>query len=62
MIELLYSLQKQQIISVKARFKDVLMGFPKSDLLDVTMAVIHVAGQRFCLSYFHKFYIVVDQR
>ena len=26
--------------------KDVLMGIPKSDLLGVTMAVIHVAGQR----------------
>ncbi len=28
-------------------FKDVLMGIPKSDLLGVTVALIHVAGQRF---------------
>ncbi len=27
--------------------KDVLMDIPKSDLLDVTVARIHVAGQRF---------------
>ncbi len=28
-------------------FKDVPGGFPKSDLLGVTVALIHVAGQRF---------------
>ena len=27
--------------------KDVLMGIAKSDLLDITVAVIHVSGQRF---------------
>ncbi len=29
------------------RLKDVPGGFPKSDLLGVTVALIHVAGQRF---------------
>ena len=28
-------------------FKDVLMGIPKSDLLGVTMAVIHITRQQF---------------
>ena len=32
---------------VKLVFKDVLTSIPKSDLLRVTMVVIHVAGQRF---------------
>ena len=31
----------------KDHLKDVLMGIPKNDLLGFTMAVIHVAGQRY---------------
>ena len=39
----------QNLASVFARisFKDVPGGFPKSDLLGVTVALIHVAEQRF---------------
>ena len=33
--------------SILYKLKDVLTSIPKSDLLHVTMAVIHVAGQRF---------------
>ncbi len=34
-------------VKMNARFKDVPGGFPKSDLLAVTVALIHVAAQRF---------------
>ena len=33
------------ILMFEIHFKDVLMGIPKSGLLSVTMAVIHIAGQ-----------------
>ncbi len=33
-------------VCYEREFKDVLMGIPNSDQLGVTMAVIHVAGQR----------------
>ncbi len=32
-------------LALQGPLKDVLMGIQKSDLLGVTMAVIHVAGQ-----------------
>ncbi len=35
------------IFSVKGYVKDVPGGFPKSDLLGVTVALIHIAAQRF---------------
>ncbi len=40
--------------SFHVSFKDVLMGIPNSDLLGVTMAVIHVAGQRFLAVLYNK--------
>ena len=33
--------------SMSEHFKDVPGGFPKSDLLGVTVALIHVVGQQF---------------
>ena len=34
-------------LTIKQQFKDVQGGIPKSDLLGVTVALIHVAGQQF---------------
>ncbi len=37
----------QYINSDSGSFKDVPGGFPKSDLLGVTVALVHVVGQQF---------------
>ncbi len=43
----LWEIRPILVLALNNHLKDVLMGTPKSDLLGVTMAVIHVAGQRF---------------